>query len=341
MDYLEPAFKREKNLKILQKPEYDIYYSCTHKWPLLVVESIDSKTGKTDGEPFGRHDPDIKNPWKADYKLPKDCRLYVKNFREYMEYGGSNGHNAPASFHKTNKETYLSTFELSNHSPQEVVFNGSLWLILEIWCKELQKEKNLTNIKVYTGNIPDSKEQIFNNTKLNVPTHMFKIITAFDKSEGDNPKNMYIVCFLMPNKVPEDKYHKIYKHLTSLKDLSNKAGIDFFKLFKEYSGFADGMQIHSLKNKVRVDVHISNQKWIVRQIKSAEWFGKIIYSETLDQLKENWKIAKERGFDDEYHELYYKLCKKRIARDGDKRIVSSKRMNTRQTKKRYSFSKNK
>lgn len=334
MENLRSAFKSEKKLELIKNTEFDIYYSCTYKWPLLVVENIDENTGKTKGDPFYRHDPDLKNPWKADSSIPKECRLFVRNFRDYMEYGGSNGHNAPASYHKTDKKTYLSTFKLSNHTPQEVVFNGSLWLMLEVWCKDLQKNKELTNIVVYTGSIAAEEEKTFNTTKLNVPTHMFKVVTALDKTEGDNPKNMYIACFLMRNEVPDNKYHKIYKSLVSLKDISKKSNIDFFKFFKEYSGFKEGFQIHSLKHKERIDIHISNTKWIVKQLKSAEWFGKIIYSNTLDELENNWKIAKERGYDDEYHQLYYKFCKKRIARDGEKKVSILQRKPLRLTKKK-------
>jgi len=337
MENLRNSFKKEKKLEIIKQPEFDIYYSCTHKWPLLVVESVDSNTGKTeDGIPFSRHDPDLKNPWKADKSIPIDCRLLVKNYRDYMEYGGSNGHNAPASWHKTTKKIYLSTFKLSNHCPQETVFNGTLWTILEIWCKDLQNDKNLTNIKVFTGSIPAKETTTFNTTVLNVPTHMFKIVTVMDKTEGNKPNNMYIACFLMPNVVPVEKYHKIYKNLVSLRDLTNIANIDFFNFFKEYSGFRDGMKIHSLKNKVRIDVHVSEKRGLVRQLKAAEYFGHLIYSNTLKELEANWNETKEKGFNDEYHEMYYKFCKKRINRDGEKvEYNKSTHKSSRKTKKNY------
>ena len=193
----------------------------------------------------------------------------------------------------------------------------------------------MTNIQILTGSIPAKETTTFNTTILNVPTHMFKIVTAIDKTEGDNPNNMYIACFLMPNVVPEEKYHKIYKNLVSLRDLTNIANIDFFSFFKEYCGFRDGMKIHSIKHKVRIDIHVSEKRGLVRQLKSAEWFGQIIYSNTLKELEANWNQTKEKGFDDVYHEMYYKFCKKRLNRDGEKvGYNQSTQKSSRKTKKK-------
>jgi len=326
METLRNAFKKEDNLRIIKKEEYDIYYSCTHKFPLLTVEHINENTGKTIGQGFKRNDPVVKNPWKADMSLPKNCRHNVKNYREYMEYGGSNGHNAPASYHKTNLDIYLSTFKLSNHCPQETVFNGSLWVLLEVWCKNLQREKNLQNITVYTGSIPDTKTQTFYNTVMNVPTHMFKVVTAKDKNE---PHTLYIACFLMENKIPRDKIHKLYKHLISLKDLSKKTNINFFQMFQNYSNFNPRRDsIHGLKQKVIIDLHFKDNRGLIRQMYSAHWFGQLIYSKTIEELEEKWNETKRRGFDDEYHEMYYKFAKKRIKREPNAKLPTMVNFNS-------------
>ena len=126
-----------------------------------------------------------------------------------MEYGGSMGHNAPAGY-KTNIGVYNETFLLSNMYPQEIVFNSGLWVILENFCKRLQNELDLYDIKVYTGSIPGKKNQIFNKTELNVPSHMFKVVTA--KHQNHKGK-FFIGCFLMENKPPKERIFKIYKYL--------------------------------------------------------------------------------------------------------------------------------
>lgn len=317
MEHLRNAFKTENKLEILKKKEFDIYYSCSYKYPLLVIENINGKTGKTDGEPFGRFDPELKNPWKMDSKLPKECRLKVQNYRDYMEYGGSNGHNAPASFHKTTKEIYLETYKLSNCSPQEIVFNGGLWNLLENWCKNLQKESYLENIMVFTGNIPDKKNYTFNTTTLNVPTHMFKIITANHKSK---PNQLYIACFLMENKRPSERIYKLYKYLVNIKEISKLANINFNQIFKEYSNLEKGKTIiKGLKQLVRIDIHLN--RFLIKSVDKAHMFGDLIYSQNLDELKRNWQICKAKGYDDEYHELSYKLARKRLKRDENNKEI--------------------
>jgi len=312
MEKLRQAFRGEDKLVIIDRKEYFIFYSCTYKYPLLTVEYINKNTGKTIGERFITKD--IKNQWRPDMVIPKECRLYVKHYRKYMEYGGSNGHNAPADYHKTNLNTYLSTFKLSNHCPQEVVFNAGLWVLLEIWCKNLKNKSNLENIIVYTGSIPSKKNIVFDdNIVLNIPSHMFKIVTAKDTND---PDKLFIACFLMPNQPPKEKIHKLYKlykHMVSLKYISDKANINIFKLFRYYSGFKDYMKIHNLKHKIRIDIHIEGK--LIRYMNSALAYGHIIYSKTLQELEESWKQVVQNGFDDEYHRLYYTFCKRRIKRN--------------------------
>ena len=49
MESLLSAFKHKKNNIIpLKKKEFDIFYDCKLKYPLLTVSKISDKTGKTD-----------------------------------------------------------------------------------------------------------------------------------------------------------------------------------------------------------------------------------------------------------------------------------------------------
>lgn len=322
MENLRNAFKKEEKLQILKKTEYDIYYSCTYKYPLLVVETITPKTGKTEGQPFGRlTDPELKNPWKMDSEIPAQYRLRVKNFRDYMEYGGSNGHNAPASYHKTTKQIYLETYKLSNCCPQEVVFNGTLWVLLENWVLSLQNNERLKDIIVYTGSIPAKNNTTFHETTINVPTHMFKVVYCLEKSTNIP----HAVCFLMPNVKPTEKIHKIYKYMLNIAELSKIANINFFQIFANYSQYDNNkMIIKPLKNIVRVDMQLS--RFQIDSLHKANLFGLIIYSKTLEELKKNWDTTQKyitRGI--EYHELYYKLAMKRIKREMKDNKQSTKK----------------
>jgi hypothetical protein len=66
---------------------------------------------------------------------------------------------------------------------------------------------------------------------------------------------------------------------------------------------------------------MANYPVLIKQMHSGEWYGRIIYSLTLEELESNWTQAKLRGFGDEFHETYYKLALKRI-RETPVNVVS-------------------
>jgi DNA/RNA endonuclease G (NUC1) len=328
MESINTAFKKHKDdIILLEKNEFDIFYSKKYKYPLLTVETIHSKTGKTEnGGKIKRSE--IEDPFRVDKELPLKYRHSLKDYQIYMKFGGSLGHNAPAGHHKTNLENYSETFLLSNMCPQEIVFNSSLWVVLETFCFRLKNEKDLTDIKVFTGSIPSKTFSTFDGVKMNVPEYMFKIVICKHK---DKPNSLFIGNFLMENKHPTEKIHKIYKHLVSLKHLSNLTNINFFVLFSHYLDFnPTKYTISSLKKVTRVDVKFNPM--MSRQMNSALYYGKLIYPNTLEQLNQNWSDSKKYGFDDEFHEVYYKLCKSRI-----KNLKSIKKKSS----KKKSFSKKK
>lgn len=301
------AFKNNKNILYLKKKEFDIFYLCKEKYPAIVVGKITDKTGETLSINKIKRS-EINDPFKKDSEIPKNYQMTLKNYKKYMEYGGSLGHNAPAGHHKTNKEIYYETFLLSNISPQEITFNSGLWAVLETWTKKLQDEPDLTNITVFTGNIPSKKDTDFNGIKINIPDYMFKLVAC---KHTQKPNTLFIACFLMKNEPPKGKIHKIYDHLVSLRDLTQKTNVNFFKMFSHYLDFnPQKTKISSMNKILRLDVKFD--KRLAKQMISSFYYGKIIYSKTLNELENNWNLAEKYGFDTEFHELYYKYAKKRI-----------------------------
>ena len=282
MELVKTALKKHKQILYLEKIEYDIFYSYEYKYPLLVVEEININTGKSSStNPIKRSE--IEDPWREDKEIPKKYRLTLKDYQNYMEYGGSLGHNTPAGHHKSTLKAYTETFQLSNISPQEQVFNTGLWNILEIWTKRLQNEPHLENIQVFTGNIPSNKLTNFNGSEIDVPDYMYKVVTCNHKLHENK---LYISCFLMKNEPPKEKIHKIYKHLVSLKDISKLSNINFFKLFSYYNNFHPTKTKISSMNKItRIDVKFN--RMLAKQMISSLYFGKIIYSKTLSELENN------------------------------------------------------
>ena len=336
MELAQKAFRKNYNILYLKKKEFDIFYSKKYKYPIVVVETVDKNTGKSQGSKKIIRS-EIEDPFKPDKELPLNSRLSIKDYTDYMEYGGSMGHNAPAGFHKTNISVYNETFLLSNMCPQEIVFNSGLWVILENFCKRLQNELDLYDIKVYTGSIPGKKNQIFNKTELNVPSHMFKVVTA--KHQNHKGK-FFIGCFLMENKPPKERIFKIYKYLVSLKHLSDLSGINFFKLFNHYQEFNPiDYSISSLNKVTRIDVKFN--KMLSKQMHSSSYYGVVVYSKNLQELESNWEKTKKAGFNDEFHEFYYDLAKKRIKREmkskkSSKKVSISKKSSKKASNKKES-----
>jgi DNA/RNA endonuclease G (NUC1) len=310
LDSLSSVFKNKEKILFLKKKEYDIYYNCKYKYPILTVGFINENTGKTNNTQK-IYRKDIEDPFKEDKNIPEQYRMSNKDYTKYMEYGGSLGHNEPASHHKTNLSIYNETFLFSNISPQEIVFNTGLWIVLETWTKRLQNEPDLTDITVFTGNIPAKQMSDLNGLKINVPTHMYKLVAC---KHNKYPDRFYIACFLMKNEPPSDKKHKIFKHLVSLKDLSKIANINFFILFSLYMKFnPTTYKISSMNKIVRLDIKFNSM--LAKQMISSLYYGKIIYSTSLSKLEQNWDAAKKSGFDDEFHEIYYDLAEKRLTRE--------------------------
>ena len=316
MEILRNSFKKEENLKILSDYEYHIYYSCTHKYPLLAVEKINFNTKKNKKLNL----EDIKYPLSINNNISSHHQMNISNYKDYMEYGGSLCPNISALNNKNSIEQYLSTFKISYFCPQEITFNTSLWFLLEYWCHNLRKEiipdnKKIKNIFILTGSIPNLLESTFNDSKINIPSHLFKIVCCYLDDDSDD---MYIGCFLMPNQIPIDKIHKLYKYLVNLNKLSYLCDIDLLNVIKKYVKLyynKDSINIKSLKNLVRIDLHLKDNHFLIRQMHSSQWYRNIIYSKNLEELENQWKIAKNNNFGDEYHYVYYCLAKNRLTKN--------------------------
>lgn len=326
MEILRNSFKKEENLKILSDYDYHIYYSCTYKYPLLAVEKINFNTDKNKKLNL----EDIKYPLSINDNISSHHQMNISNYKDYMEYGGSLCPNISALNNKDSIEQYLSTFKISYFCPQEITFNTSLWFLLEYWCHNLHKEiipdhKKIKNIFVLTGSIPNLLESTFNKSKINIPSHLFKIVCCYLNDDSDD---MYIGCFLMPNQIPIDKIHKLYKYLVNLNKLSYLCNINLLNVIKKYVKLyynKNSINIKSLKNLVRIDLHLKNNHFLIRQMHSSQWYRNIIYSKNLEELENQWKIAKNNNFGDEYHYVYYCLAKNRLNRNKD--IIHSSNYN--------------
>ena len=188
-----------KNIVFLKKISFDVFFSKAYKYPLLIREDLNLL--KNADKNIIRSQ--LIDNWQNDTQIPLENQYSIKDYTTYKYYGGSEGHMAPASFHKLNVDDYYETFLFSNVIPQNLIMNIGIWNILENWCKKsLYYNTNIYNINIFTGCIVDTKIKTYYNAllekvEMNVPTDMYKIITFNNK---EYPEHTFFDIIIMKNK---------------------------------------------------------------------------------------------------------------------------------------------
>ena len=337
--------RRDTSILLLKKKEYDIFYSCKHKYPLLVAENVSILTGKTDPSVPAIDRRVIIDPFRPDIDIPEKNTHSLNDYEKCMQYGISMGHNAAAGQHKTNLDVYYETFLLSNVTPQEMVFNSGLWVLFETWCKYLGSNNKITNIKIFTGSIPDYKLSNCNDVKINIPIKMFKIVCFEFINKNDNsrksrnsrnslntlntlntntikPRTTYCDIFISNNaayyinpKSYEFELNKFIIPTVSHNWFQNFSGIDI-KILLKYYGY-NCENIKSFKNIISTKLSLSPA--LRHLMKKSMWYGYLIYSPTIEHLETVWEQCKtlEHEFTNlDYHQQFYELTKTRLIRDN-------------------------
>ena len=282
--------KINKDIIFLKKISFDIFYSNKYKYPLLVTEKITKDTGKGNEKIVRK---DITEQWSLDKAVEKNNTFtFEKDYDIYEYYGGSAGHNATANNHKLNRTDYDETFLISNITPQNIILNLGLWVIIEQWCVALNSNSKLNNIYVFTGSIPDTTPSILYNAKLdksviNIPIQMFKIV-CFNNLEY--PDVIFIEIFIANNKpyiIKQDaKFINLTKYLLPIKSYNwfeNKTGINISKLLQFYN--INGNKLKSFKNIINLNFKI--YKILEILIKKSHLYNVILSSNTLENLYNN------------------------------------------------------
>lgn len=305
------------NLILLKKQEFDIFYSTQYKYPLLVAETITARTGLTDPNHPHIDRRQIEDPFRQDPDIPFNHQYTLEDYKAYMEYGGSMGHNAPAGQHKTNMDVYSETFVLTNITPQEMVFNSGLWVLLEQWCRNLGRSSRLEKVMVMTGSIPARYNSDFNGIIMNVPSKMFKIVCI---QMPENPDICYMEIFICNNKPYRIDYSRPKCDLSQYliphqqyQQFQKDSGVDIKKLLEYYEFYSS--KIKPFRNQLNISMNLNPVVKLL--MKKSDWFGRLIYARNLNILEREWaecqKLASE--FQNlEYHQEYYELAKLRLKR---------------------------
>ena len=248
-----------KDIIFLKKKSFDIFYSYKYKYPLLVKEEIDINTGKGNVKRA-----DQEEPWDTDITISKKYQFNLTDYSIYEFYGGSLGHNAPASYHNNEINEYRETYLMTNISPQNVCLNTGLWNMLEIFCKQLPNNKDLFNINLFTGNIPNTHSSLFYNEKLkhiniNIPIYCFKIICFNHKKY---PDTTFIGIILFHNKlyyIDNTKSHiNLFNYLLPIKSypwFENISNINITNLLNFYN--INTNSIKSFKHIINLNLKLT------------------------------------------------------------------------------------
>ena len=319
--------KHQNSLLYLKKTEFDIFYSTKYKYPLLVAETITSLTGKTDPNETPIDRRVIEDSFRPDMDIPLVHQYTREEYKKYMEYGGSMGHNAPAGQHKTNLEVYHETFQFSNITPQEIVFNSGLWVLMENWCKLLGQIKRISRVMIFTGSIPNKHIINLDRLKMNIPEKMFKIVCL---ELNGNPNTTYMEILVGDNK-PYYVNHNIIKfdlsrfllHSNSYESFLYYFGINLNTLL-EYYGFNVNV-IKPFRKHIHMEIVLTPALKLL--MKKSTWFGYLIYAPSLEVLERKWNECKklETEFQNiSFHEEYYEFTKKRFLEHSDSKSDSRK-----------------
>jgi len=313
--------KTDKSIILLKKTEFDIFYSCRYKYPILVKETITSQTGNPGLNESRINRSELIDPFAEDTLIPQHYRHSIDDYHKFMQYGVSLGHNAPASHHKTNMKVYTETFLLSNITPQEMVLNSGLWVLLENWCKKLGENTSLYNITIFTGSISNKTNTTIKDIdiSMNIPQKMFKIV-CFNHIK--KPNITFMEIFIVNNAPyyinPKNVSYNLSPFLVPVKSWSwfkNFSGININSLLEFYN--LNSLKIKPFRNIINMDIYL--YRLLQQLMKKSNWYGYLIYAPSMHELEKKWKECQmyENEFGNlEYHKQFYELTKGKFIRDA-------------------------
>lgn len=152
----------------LTHKEYTSVFSKSLKYPLLVEWWV-TKAKVICGKPVLRHDKFTPDPLLT---------AHTDLANDYVGSGFDRGHMAPAADNQcSGKDAMTESFYFSNIVPQYGQLNRGDWKTLEMYTRELAKQKD--SIKVWTGSIGVQKKI----GSVSVPVKCWKVL--YVKSTGE------------------------------------------------------------------------------------------------------------------------------------------------------------
>ena len=219
------ADKDQKDNYLIQRNEYNLSYNSTKKIPNWVCWHLES----SDLGPVKR-----QNVFFNDASLPNDFEQAYPGM--YSGSGFDKGHNCPSGDRTDTEERNHKTFLLTNVMPQSPDNNQGPWNKLENYCRSVTRHGK--ECYILCGNYGLGGENKMSETleytkkgKIAVPKYLYKIVLILKKGDNDLEriqKNAVVLAVIMPN-VQGIKTENFRQYITSVDDIEQKTGLDFFK----------------------------------------------------------------------------------------------------------------
>lgn len=179
------------------------------------------------------------NPLWVSYMLtpvPKDAKRYKRpssfykdwrnvtniEHKDYTHSGYDRGHMAPnyAISRLYGRSAQISTFDMTNITPQKPNLNRKLWQRLEE-AEVKEFTKYFDKVWVFTGPIFDEKKQTLKNSKyVEIPDAFYKIYVGVSKN-----KEAKTLAFIMPQNVKGNE--SFMKFVSTIDEVEKQTGLDF------------------------------------------------------------------------------------------------------------------
>ena len=198
--------------------------------------------------------------------------------------------------------------------------------------------ENIKNMMVLTGSIPNQfnanktfKSYVYKNKEIemNIPKFMYKILLFTDPK--NYPNNIFHICILVKNKPQyisnKLKNFDISRYITTINNLGNLINLDITKIINYYK---IKNNLHQHMDLISFNYYQNNKKkysslkqnlmfyinpFLNTQMEKSYYYGKLIYSQSLEELNRYWKQVEQRTLkfnDISFHKQYYDLAYQRL-----------------------------
>lgn len=230
--------KLESNY-LMQKSQYTLSYNkdlLIPNWVAWHLSSADINGPAERGDDF-RPDEDLPSEWygvkKSDY--------------QYNKYGFDRGHVCPSADRTSTQEDNSMTFLMTNMVPQSPDNNRVIWMHFENYERKLVEQGNeLYIIAGPSGKGGTSGKGTFEEIpitlkngdilKMQVPAYTWKVLIAIPEGEDDLNRiseDTTVIAINVPNKMGMGKTGDWEQFITSIDEIENQTGYDFFELIPD------------------------------------------------------------------------------------------------------------